>query len=547
MKLRAKLLIPITTVFFLGFAAFILFISLGQSRRKTAELDAYAEILTNLAATNNSAYLWNINTDGMNQSLASFRKIPEVVSIEIQDTAGNSLSKHEAEKKPPALFVKSADILYEGEKIGVAILTFTDSFARAEVAAITAQLTLLGAILLAFIFTVLLLVTGSIIAALKVLANGLRGLAEGEGDLTTRIEANTQDEVGDVARYFNKFIDKLKDIIIVVKSSTTDLVSQKDNLVSNTEETASAATQITKNVESIKTQIESLDRETEAVSSALVRIEATANSLNESTGNQAAAVEETMASVTQMIAQLRNVATVVGGKKQAAEALAGTIEKSGQAIAGATQASKEIASLAERIVEMSDVINSISSQTNLLSMNAAIEAAHAGDSGRGFAVVADEIRKLAETSSESSQQISKLVKDIFAKVEIAARASVESEQTFNVLRAETASTIEALEEINSNTQELSQGGEQIIDATTELNNVTAVVKTATVEMRETVRKVTDSARHVANLSAEVANGMSEIAVGVNEIATATNYVQNISQGIATQTNSLKTQTGKFST
>ena len=547
MKLRAKLLFPITTTFFIGFIAFILFISLDQSRRKTAELDAYSEVLTNLAATNNSAYLWDLNVDGLTKSLSSFQKVREVVSIEIQDAQGDSIAKLEAEKQPPALFVKSEDILNEGDKIGVATLTFTDSFARAEVAAITTQLSVLGAILFVVIFIALFLVTGTVVTALKTLANCLQGLAEGEGDLTTRIQAHTQDEVGDVARYFNKFIDKLKDIIIVVKRSTVDLVAQKVDLVSNTEETASAAAQITKNVDSIKGQIESLDRETESVSSALEKIEATTNSLNESTGTQATAVEETMASVTQMIAQLKNVATVVVGKKRAAEDLADSIEESGKAIANATQASKEIATLAARIVEMSSVINDISAQTNLLAMNAAIEAAHAGDSGRGFAVVAAEIRKLAETSSGSSQQIAKLVTDIFAKVEIAAKASVESEQTFNVLRAETASTIKALEEINSSTQELSQGGEQIIEATTELNEVTTVVKSATVEMRETVREVTDSARHVADLSAEVAKGMSEIAIGVNEIATATNYVQSVSQGIATQTDSLKTETGKFAT
>ena len=547
MRLRGKLLVPLIVAFSVGFAAFTIYLSLDQSRKKRAELAAYADNLTKLAATTNSAYLWNMDVQGLDLSLASFRNIREVMSIEVQDTKGNSVAKLEAEKMPPGLIEKAADIQHEGERIGTVKLVFTDSYARSELAAIVLQLCALGAALFAAIVLVLLWVTGSIVKVLRSLAMNLRELAEGEGDLTVRIPVQTRDEVGDVANYFNSFVEKLKLIIIRIKKSTVDLVTQKQDLVANTEETASAANQITANVDSIKDRMERLDLETESVSAALAQIAATVARLNESTGMQAATVEQTMASVTQMIAQLKNVAMVVNSKKQAAEVLAGTIEKSGGAIANATKASQEISILAQGIVEMSSVINNISSQTNLLSMNAAIEAAHAGDAGRGFAVVADEIRKLAETASGSSTEITKLVNDIFKKVEVAAAASVESEKTFGVLRSETASTIKALEEINSSTQELSLGGEQIIQATTQLNEVTAIVKNATVEMRETVNGVADSARHVADLSTEVSRGMAEIATGVGEIASATNYLQSVSQKVAAETESLKAETGKFTT
>ena len=124
MRLRGKLLIPIITAFFIGFMAFTVFLSLDQSRKKRAELAAYADNLTTLAATTNSAYLWNMDSQGMAQSLASFRKIKEIVSIELLDDKGNSLAKLEADKMPPALISRSADILHDGDKIGIAKLCF---------------------------------------------------------------------------------------------------------------------------------------------------------------------------------------------------------------------------------------------------------------------------------------------------------------------------------------------------------------------------------------------------------------------------------------
>jgi methyl-accepting chemotaxis protein len=392
-----------------------------------------------------------------------------------------------------------------------------------------------------------LLLSRIIVMPIHRLTFTLKDLAEGEGDLNARLEARANDEIGDLAHHFNDFVGKLKDIVVRVKDSTADVAAQKQDLVANVEETASAATQISSNVQSIAKRIGRLDEEAASLSSAMEEIDATVRTLEGTAGTQAAAVEQTSASVVEMIARLRNVAAVINSKKEAAKALTETIDRSGEAIGKATQASKGIQSLAEGIVAASATINRIAAQTNLLAMNAAIEAAHAGDFGRGFAVVADEIRKLAETSSRSAKDIDTVIRDILGKVEIAASASTQSEQSFLYLREGIRSTIGALEEIDGNTQELALGGEQIVDATSELNEVTTALKGAAGEMGRTVERVAKSSKQLSDISAEVSRGMDEIAVGVREIASSSNFLQGVAQKLGAATEDLRSEAANFKT
>jgi hypothetical protein len=167
MKYREKLLIPITIVVFLGFTAFIAFLSLDYSRKKNGDFSAYTESMAALAATTNSIPLWNLDTKELAQNLDSFLAIREIVAIDIRNTRGSSIAMREASAMPPTLILRRADIMHEGTKIGVAILTFTDSYARGEVAAIIIKQALLGDGIFAVIAILMFVITSKLSTARK--------------------------------------------------------------------------------------------------------------------------------------------------------------------------------------------------------------------------------------------------------------------------------------------------------------------------------------------------------------------------------------------
>ena len=316
---------------------------------------------------------------------------------------------------------------------------------------------LIAGIIVFALLLLLYLISARIVKPVTQSSKMIQDISEGEGDLTRRLEITTRDEAGELGRNFNSFIEKLLTIIRNVKTATENVGANRNDLIANADETASAAVEISGNVSSINSRIENLNTEIQSISSGMEQMQASVAGLNNNTTNQAAAVEQASASIEEMLAQLKSVASVVLQKKEVTVQLTDTIAKSGDVVAEATNSNEQIVHLAGQIAEMSKVISDIADQTNLLSMNAAIEAAHAGESGKGFAVVAEEIRKLAETSQTNSSRINNSIKDILSKVDVAFEVSKKSEQTFVMLKSEIESIILALEEINNATQELSLG------------------------------------------------------------------------------------------
>ncbi len=339
--------------------------------------------------------------------------------LERQDTWGWLLSLYVPIKDPSGAVIGIVGCDFRGQELHDLI----NSFIIRQILVSLCCFVLGGLLLLYLVWLVF--------RPIKRLSVPMREIASGEGDLSRQVPAQTQNEIGILAGDFNRFLRKLRERVVAIRDSHTVLARTGDSLREDAAQTNEKLSSFLEEVSGIRDLALKQDLMSGETYAEITSFEDRIKRLDERVSDQAAALSTAFVSIEEMAESVRKVGETVGGVSEQYGRLVSDTEKGKEIQEEVAEKAGEILKMSEGLSEANTLIRAIADQTNLLAMNAAIEAAHAGEAGKGFAVVADEIRKLAATSFEQSTSISALLEGIQSLIERIVDASSGSLESFN--------------------------------------------------------------------------------------------------------------------
>ncbi|MFQ5428351.1 MAG: bacteriohemerythrin [Thermodesulfobacteriota bacterium] len=396
----------------------------------------------------------------------------------------------------------------------------------ADHAKILSMLLLAGAILICIVLSTL--IARAITGPINKTTAMLKDISEGDGDLTKSIDVHSNDEIGELARYFNTFLQKLQTMIGEIKSNAGTLAEHSQNLYtsssqmeidtgsmsSNAKTVAATSGEVTTNVETVASSAEvasanvtNVSAATEEVSHKIVEVASTTKDILSNVHTVAAAIEEmssTVSEITKNTTKAAGISTDATEKAAEAEVLM-----------------KDLSASAETVGKVIEVINDIADRTNLLALNATIEAASAGEAGKGFAVVANEVKELAKQTAEATKEVVTQIEEMQGNTEVAVKAIDNVASTINEINEINTSIAASVEEQDATTNEISKTTVQTV---TDMEAVSRNVEEAALGAEE----VAKNASELSCIVTDISNNVQEAAGGVKEVSEGIQVVEDAS-------------------
>ena len=373
----------------------------------------------------------------------------------------------------------------------------------------------------------------------------LREISLGDGDITKRISNYREDEIGNLAGYLNLTLDKIKNMIIGIKSDTNNLLNVGNDLAANMQQTAGAISQITATLLTLKQRITSQSASVIETRATMEQITVNIGKLNTNVEAQTDSVAQSSSAMEKMLSNVQSVSETLFSNEKNVRELIEVSDAGRSSLQKVTQDIQEIARQSEGLFEINAVMENIASQTNLLSMNAAIEAAHAGESGKGFAVVSGEIRKLAVSSAEQSRIISDVLKKIKTAIDTITSSTNTVLEKFKAIEARVHVVSEQEADIRNAMEGQGEGSQQILEAIARLNELTKMVKQSSAEMLEGSKEVIIESKNLERVTSEIAGGMHEMTSSAEQINKAVNHINDTSKKNRDHISHLFTGVSKF--
>jgi len=331
-------------------------------------------------------------------------------------------------------------------------------------------------------------------------ASGLRDIAQGEGDLTTRLEVGSQDEVGELARWFNTFMETLQDMVKDIAANATALSTSSSGLSTLSDQMASSAEEMTLQSDSVAGSADEMSGNINTIATAAEEMSANVQNVSSTAEEMSHNVHAVASSVEEMSMTLSDVA---GSAREGSDIAGKAMEMSNAAL----ETMNVLGRAAKDIGEVTALIKRIAEQTNLLALNATIEAASAGDAGKGFAVVANEIKELANQSAQAAEDIAKRIDGVQTNAEEAVKVIADVSGVINNINESSLVITKSVEQQKLSANEISSNVHQ---TSTGINDIAS-----------SIAEVAKGANDMAREAAEAAKGVTEVSSNIQEVSRAT--------------------------